>query len=402
MANEFHDTLNPKLWADNKLKPEVASKLKEIADAFIESMEVPRNAIKDIVITGSSASYNYTPHSDIDLHLIVDFDKVHKDCPIVGDFLISKKSEFNNSHDIYIYGIPVEVYAEATDNENVHNGLYSLKDNKWIDKPKKLEPVNNDIAVNAKYKEFKEAIEEVANKEEAIKLIDKIKRMRKAGLADKGEFSVENLVFKKLRNEGLIGKLMDVKKEGIDKELSLEECYENIINKIQEMCTSTMAMAPYPNPVVGQDQPTVPKKENKHRQKKGMLNYSYKKTWGRIEPVVEEIINVCEAILESKKLSDEEREVLKQFMDNAPGNVHADTAEKFKKAQGRIEGYNKNMQDADEVGKNILKGQKKREKQQNIYRYNKQASEKDPSLKKKQKDLIWKFIRMKQANIGKN
>ena len=128
MASEFHDTLNPKLWVNNKLKPEVASKLIEIADAFIESMEVPRNAIKDIVITGSSASYNYTPHSDIDLHLIVDFDKVHKDCPIVGDYLISKKSEFNNNHDIYIYGVPVEVYAEATDNENVHNGLYSLKD----------------------------------------------------------------------------------------------------------------------------------------------------------------------------------------------------------------------------------------------------------------------------------
>ena len=299
MTNEFHDTLNPKLWVNNKLKPEVANKLKEIANAFIESLEVPREAIEDIVITGSSASYNYTPHSDIDLHLIVDFDKVHKDCPIVGEYLISKKSEFNNNHDIYIYGVPVEVYAEATDNENVHNGLYSLKDGKWIDEPKKLKPVNNDVAVNAKYKELARAIDEVADKDEATQLMDKIKRMRKAGLTKEGEFSVENLVFKKLRNEGYIGKLADIKKEEIDKELSLEEAYKSLINKIEEMCTSTVAMAPYATPVVGQENPSKYEKQGKKRQKKAVLGYKYKKTWGRkmnIEEMMLEIMDTCEAI----------------------------------------------------------------------------------------------------------
>lgn len=239
----FHDKLNPLLWDNYKLKTEVAKKLKEIATAFIEFLEVPKEAIEDIVLTGSCASYNYTPQSDIDLHLLVDFDKVHKDCPIVGNYLISKKSEFNNNHDIFIYGIPVEVYAEATDNENVHNGLYSLKSNKWIDEPQKLKPLDNDVAVNAKYKELSSAIKEVADKEEAQQLIDKIKRMRKAGLASEGEFSVENLVFKKLRNEGLIGKLMDIKKEGIDKELSLEECFSLIEQYINEVSVGAWARA---------------------------------------------------------------------------------------------------------------------------------------------------------------
>ena len=155
----FHDTLNKNLWNKEELKPEVAKKLKEIAKAFIEFLEVPEEAIRDVVITGSCASYNYTPQSDIDLHLLVDFDKVHKDCPIVGNYLLSKKSEFNNNHDIFIYGIPVEVYAESIDNENVHNGLYSIKNDKWIDKPQKLKPVDNDVAVNAKYKEFEEAVQ---------------------------------------------------------------------------------------------------------------------------------------------------------------------------------------------------------------------------------------------------
>lgn len=322
---KFHNDLNPKIWQNKELKPEVSKKLNEIAQAFIEFLDIPKGAIEDIVITGSSASYNYTPHSDIDLHLLVDFDKVHKDCPIVGDFLISKKSEFNDNHDIFIYGIPVEVYAEAIDNENIHNGLYSLKSKKWIDEPQKLKPVDNDVAVNAKYKELAGAIKEVADKDEAEKLIDKIKRMRKAGLANEGEFSVENLVFKKLRNEGLIGKLMDIKKEGIDKELSLEEAYENLINAIESICTSTAVMAPYPVDVIGRPTSFGKSKEKKShaqkraphtkiyeeecaKQRKGserpaMYKFSYKKGGElrkmNIEESILEIADLCKAILEA-------------------------------------------------------------------------------------------------------
>ena len=227
---QFHKDLNPKLWwkekwhekVTYKLNNRVAFKLKRIADAFIDFMKINRRAIKDIVITGSMVSYNYTPYSDIDLHIIVDKNLIHKDCPIVTEFLKTKKSEFNNNHDIFIYNIPVEVYAEDFREKNIHNGLYSLKFNKWIDEPKPLKPLDNDSAVEAKYKEIFKASKEVADKEEARELIDKIKRMRKAGLADKGEFSTENLVFKKLRNSGVIGRLMKIERQGIDKELSLE------------------------------------------------------------------------------------------------------------------------------------------------------------------------------------
>ena len=298
MSNNFHDTLSPKIWANNKLKPEVAKKLKDIADAFIEFLEVPRNAIRDIVVTGSMASYNYTPQSDIDLHLLVDFDKVHKDCPIVGDFLISKKNEFNKNHDIFIYGIPVEVYAESIDNDNVHNGLYSLTTNSWIDEPKKLKPLDNDVAVKAKYKEFVEAAKNVKDGEVADKLIQKIKRMRKSGLAKEGEFSVENLVFKKLRNDGTIGKLMDIKKEDIDKELSLKESAWSLLEEIATGISGMMGQQP--NPVVGQTNPSKYQKQSKGTTKKAMLNYKYQKNrTSSMTPVVEtleEIFSVCEEL----------------------------------------------------------------------------------------------------------
>ena len=69
---KFHDELCDKIFNGEDLKPEVSEKLLEIADAFIEFLEVPTDAIKDVVITGSMVSYNYTQYSDIDLHLKVD------------------------------------------------------------------------------------------------------------------------------------------------------------------------------------------------------------------------------------------------------------------------------------------------------------------------------------------
>ena len=277
----FQKFLNNKIWNKMEMKPEVKAKLKEIARAFIEFLDIPREAVKDIVVTGSMASYNYSEHSDIDLHVVIDPEKVHKDCPIVGEYLLSKKSEFNQKHDIYIYGIPVEVYTEVVGQGTVHNGLYSLNTG-WIDEPKKIVGVKNDAAVKAKYEEYAEAAKQIKDGDLAELLLDKIKRMRKAGLAEGGEFSVENLVFKKLRDNGIIERLMKVKKEGIDKKLSLDEAIEILENLLEEMGgmgtinTSTSAMAPYPVTLAGQEQPTKVKKEKRNTTKTLDKRYKYK------------------------------------------------------------------------------------------------------------------------------
>lgn len=224
---KFHNELSTKVWENDDLKPEVKKKLNEIADAFIEFLEVDRDAIKDVVITGSMASYNYTQYSDVDLHLKVDYDKIHEDCPIVQGYLWQSKAMFNKNHDISIYGVPVEVYAESIDEDTVHNGLYSLWQEKWIDFPQKIKPTDNDSAVEAKFNEFKDAAENLNDSEEAEELINKLYEMRKAGLEEVGEFSTENLAFKKVRDAGILDKLKQMKKEKIDKQLSLESYNES-------------------------------------------------------------------------------------------------------------------------------------------------------------------------------
>lgn len=235
MEIQIHDRLNPKLWerwqekriggkVSYHLKEEVRDRLNEIAHAFIDQLEIPKEAVKDVLLLGSSAGYNYTSFSDIDLHIVVDYDRVHKDCPVVQGYLFAQKSLFNKEHDITIYGIPVEVYAESTKDKTQSNGVYSIKNGKWISEPKQIRPdEENDTAIRAKYNELQKAILDTNAQDEAQSILDKVYKMRKAGLESGGEFSVENIVFKKLRDNNLLRKLKDQIKISFDKELSLKE-----------------------------------------------------------------------------------------------------------------------------------------------------------------------------------
>ncbi len=72
-AVRFHNKLNPRLWGrDEHLLPEVRDALLAIAADFQEFLGIDDLEVKDITISGSNAAYSYTPHSDIDLHLVVD------------------------------------------------------------------------------------------------------------------------------------------------------------------------------------------------------------------------------------------------------------------------------------------------------------------------------------------
>lgn len=247
MQVQIHDKLNPKIWewAITKtsreeryfMHPEVHDKLLQIGEAFIDFLEIPKDAVVDIRLLGSSANYNYTSHSDIDLHIVVDFEKVHKDCPVVQGYLWAQKALFNKEHDITIYGIPVELYAESSKDHTASNGIYSVKNHEWISKPTYPDVSNiNDLAVTSKFDELKKAIEDTNSQEEAQTILDKIYRLRKSGLEQAGELSTENLVFKKLRDAGLIDTLKQQVRTSFDKEMSLgvKESYKGLVQYLAQ------------------------------------------------------------------------------------------------------------------------------------------------------------------------
>ena len=213
--------LNPKIWDGDTLDPAVADKLKEIAAAFEEFIGIDLNVV-DYTITGSNANYTWTEHSDLDLHLIVAGE--------VGEgareLFNAKKALWGEQHNITIKGLPVECYVQGQEEEHHSTGVYSIARNQWLVEPKKIKPEVDDSAVEAKKDSVIHDIESALlskDLNQLRKVKEKITKMRKAGLARAGEWSVENLVFKILRNLGLIDQLAEKIRELEDQELSLEQ-----------------------------------------------------------------------------------------------------------------------------------------------------------------------------------
>jgi len=214
--------LNPKLWdQDGNLNPVIKDKLIDIADAFYEFIGVKLNII-DLTITGSNANFTWNAHSDIDLHLIISGVASEQDRELFN----AKKAVWGDQHNITIKGIPVEVYVQGNAEVHYSTGVYSILEDEWVVVPKKQKPAIDDAAVHAKKDNIVERIEEalMENDLEKLKSIkEKVVQMRKAGLERAGEWSTENLVFKILRNTGMIEELTTKIHELEDKELSLEQ-----------------------------------------------------------------------------------------------------------------------------------------------------------------------------------
>lgn len=227
---EYHDTLNPVIWHDDQLIPEVEEALKRIADNFIEFLGMPADKITDIIITGSNCNYNYSDLSDIDLHLVASYDATCMDCAGLSadDCLKTKKTLWNDQHDVTIHGYTVEVYVQPESDKLTSNaGIYSLRNLKWINHPVRevVDLSNDEILIKAQ--PIMDAIDnivenEVDDKDTINDIKDKIKKMRNAGLQQGGEFSIENLAFKVIRNEGYLQKLYDYEAHLEDMELSLK------------------------------------------------------------------------------------------------------------------------------------------------------------------------------------
>ena len=220
-AVKFHRRLNPSIWdSDEHLLPEVREKLLAIAADFQEFLGVDDLRVQDITISGSNAAYSYTPHSDIDLHLVVEM----PDDPVYQELFAAKKYQYNDEHDIEIAGIPVELYVQPADQRHVSQGIYSITNNDWIQVPQRRRAQVDDSCVQHKAADLDARIHSAVksgNADAINRLWDRIKTMRQTGLEQNGEFGCENITFKLLRNMGCIGRLKDAKNAIRDRELSL-------------------------------------------------------------------------------------------------------------------------------------------------------------------------------------
>jgi len=228
---EIHDTLNPKIWDENgKLYPEIRQKIIDIVANFEEYIEIPIHIV-DVVLVGSNASYNYTQHSDLDVHIIVNPEftpEIPEDVlKIIYD---AKKSSFNKTFDIKLKGVPVEVYVEDIKTNVVSNGIYSVCDDKWIKEPKQNKSITKHNVEN-ELASWMEKISEVLQSgdyDQIANAIDTLYLMRKNSIAIDGEYGKGNEIFKTLRDRGYLDKLKEELNKALSKQLSLESLHTKV------------------------------------------------------------------------------------------------------------------------------------------------------------------------------
>lgn len=232
----------PSIWKDgDTLDSKVRLKLLDIADDFWEYVDVTWVEPKGIIITGSLCNYNWSEFSDVDLHLIVDFNEIDERTDFVKEYLDSKKNEWNEEHgNLKIYGYPVELYVQNIDEDVDAGGVYDLEENKWLRKPS----YDDMEEIGAESDDIKEKAARVMTiiddmwdyfngtddshklevlGDDADNLWRKIKKMRTDGLTEDGEMSVGNIVYKYMRRKGYIDRLFDLRTAIYDKVNTITE-----------------------------------------------------------------------------------------------------------------------------------------------------------------------------------
>jgi predicted nucleotidyltransferase len=228
----YNDKLAP-IWNINedgiKLDVEIRKQLMKVAMDFAkeikENSELPFK-IEDIVIIGSITNYNWTPYSDIDLHISTDYSKLGMDKEKAQVMFDAIKAGWNNKHNIKMKGFDVELYVEDVDAEQVTASKYSVLRDEWIREPKKQSPNFNKELIKKKYNEYKKEIDNLIQQHDETKLkklLEKIYNYRQAGLDKGGELSEENIVFRILRAKGHLDRLKDNITKVYDKKMSVKE-----------------------------------------------------------------------------------------------------------------------------------------------------------------------------------
>jgi hypothetical protein len=241
---KIKDSLNQDIWPNDVLNPKVRAKLIQVAMDFFKDLDLPSTVkIKDIIFTGSLANFNWSKYSDIDLHIVIDFNQFEAEPKFVEEYFYAQKSIWNQEHDITVFNYPVELYVQDVNAKLVATAVYSVGKDKWVKKPHREKFNLDKSAIKAKANTFIHKLRDIRQDyqdhqyqsvvDKTTKLKEKIKAFRNAGLEKGGEFSLENLVFKTLRRTPFMDVLDSFKAKAYDSLMSVTETLSEANTKLK-------------------------------------------------------------------------------------------------------------------------------------------------------------------------
>ena len=223
----YNNTLCPDLWDEYQhLDPEVRLNLLRMAyDLYKKTKFVA--PIADVWLMGSIANYNWTPDSDADVHIIIDFSKLQMPNETASKVAKSAGAQWNNEHNVTIKGHKVEINIQSVKAEKPYvMGIYSLVKDAWVRQPQHMNVNIDKTLIQAKYGEMKKYVEDAlqSKDQEVLKSAKEyLDDYRQHGLDTGGELSVENIVYKILRSKGLIKMLKSSIVSNYDQEMTVSE-----------------------------------------------------------------------------------------------------------------------------------------------------------------------------------
>ena len=95
---------------------------------------------------GSLVNYNWSKYSDIDLHILVNFNQFSENSKdgVYLELFDLKKVIFNQKHNITMFGYDVECFVQKEDETTFSSGIYSILYDMWMNEPKKSNTKNID------------------------------------------------------------------------------------------------------------------------------------------------------------------------------------------------------------------------------------------------------------------
>ncbi len=169
----------------------------------------------------------------------MDYDEVSSKREFVEKYFKTKRDEWSEAHDeLTIFGYPVEMFVEDSENPSDSSGVYSLNSNKWLVKPTDMKEMESDpeyvkdvaAKVITKIETLCDKIDTETDMVKVRKATDKLEKIydylkhaRQKSLKEDGEMGFGNILWKIVKHMGYIEMLWDCFNTSYDKSNSLNE-----------------------------------------------------------------------------------------------------------------------------------------------------------------------------------
>lgn len=137
----FPSELDPRLWRNQKLRPEVRQRVIDVAEALLKDLNVQDVSIKSIEVRGSNVSYEYDDSADFGIRVFLDTSKYKGNVDDLAARVKTYNAFIESRHEgkILLYAVPLEVnfYVIRTARLNPVKGVghYSITENAWMELP---------------------------------------------------------------------------------------------------------------------------------------------------------------------------------------------------------------------------------------------------------------------------